>query len=124
MAEIDLEFIKRRKLLELQRRLLAKKIEAPPEKIDYHSIVRSRLVGRGEEVLAAAERQFPIETPKIVRALAEAIKSKKLEEPIEGGALYELFLALGMRIRLETKIVYEKKGEEKSISEVLREGLE
>ncbi len=124
MAQIDLEFIKRRKLLELQKRLLTKKIEAPPEKIDYHSIVRSRLVGRGEEVLTAAERQFPIETPKIVQALAEAIKSKKLEEPIEGWALYDLFLALGMRIRLETKIVYEKKGEEKSISEVLREGLE
>jgi len=124
MAEDDLELIKRRKLLELEKRLLAKKVEASPETIDYDSIVRARLVGRGEEVLAAAERQFPSETRRIVRALAEAIKSKRLRGPIDGGALYELFLALGMRIRLETKIVYEKKGEEKSISEVLKEGLE
>jgi DNA-binding TFAR19-related protein (PDSD5 family) len=124
MAEYDLELIKRRKLLELEKKLLVKKSETPPEKVDYDSIVRSRLVGRGEEVLIAAERQYPMETPKIIRALAEAIRANRIRRPIDGGALYELFLALGMRVRLETKIVYEKNGEEKSISEVLREGAD
>ena len=122
-----LELLKRRKLLEMQRRLLLKKAlelekaEArPPE--DPRKVLRKAFVGRGLEVWKAAERQYPMVTQKIMPVLLSLINAGKLGEGINGEQLYWLFSRIGLRIRLNTKIRISEKGELKTIADKLREG--
>ncbi|MEM1945772.1 MAG: hypothetical protein QXH12_08760 [Candidatus Caldarchaeum sp.] len=83
-------------------------------------IVRSRLGERGGEVLSAALEQYPQETMAIVNKLAELIKAGKITEPIDGGELYSLFRSLGLRVKIDTKIMYVKRGEAKDLRELFR----
>ncbi|MEM2238668.1 MAG: hypothetical protein QXR26_08985 [Candidatus Caldarchaeum sp.] len=82
--------------------------------------VRSMLGERGDEVLSAALEQYPKETMAIVRRLAELIKAGQITEPIEGGELYNLFRSLGLRVKIDTKIMYVKRGEAKDLRELFR----
>jgi len=125
MVDIELEMLKRKKMRELERRLAvatsATKLEE--EKEDPFKIFSRHLVGRGREVLEAARTQYPELTMEIVRELVELIKLGKVREPITGEILYSTFRALGLRVRLDTKIVFEKHGEVKSLSQKLREKI-
>ncbi|RLF11795.1 MAG: double-stranded DNA-binding protein [Thermoprotei archaeon] len=111
-----------RKLLELQRKMVTEKEKKDVEE-DPRSIVVKHLAGRGIEVLEAAEAQFPEATKLIVRELARLIKQGKVVGSITGEELYGIFLSLGLRVRMPTKIYYEKKGERKGLSELLRERM-
>jgi DNA-binding TFAR19-related protein (PDSD5 family) len=98
----DLELIRARKLLELRRKLF-KQSEAE-KKPDPRSILVSRLIDRGLDVLEAAERAYPEETKVIVRRLAELIQQGYIQGYIRGGELLSLFRSLGLNVSVETTI--------------------
>ncbi len=79
------------------------------------------LKGRALEVLKTAEAQYPTAIARIEAELARLIRGGKLRGPISGEALYTLFRRLGLRVRLETTIVYLEKGQEKTFTEKLKE---
>jgi DNA-binding TFAR19-related protein (PDSD5 family) len=105
--DLDLDIIKRRKLLELAKRAATPSKSKRPEP---REVVKARLVDRGLEVLEAAERQYPRETAIVVRELAKLIEQGVLKGPIRGGELLGLFRRLGLQVRLETGIRVERHG--------------
>ena len=123
----ELELLKRRRLVEMmQRRLKEEQEKLRAEATaaeDPRSLVVSRLVGRGLEVLEAAEAQYPQAAMAVVRALARLIKQGRVKGYISGEELYGVFLSLGLKVRLPVKVSYEKHGERKELSELIRERL-
>lgn len=101
----DLDLLKARKFLEFKKKFTKKTKEE-----ESRDLVLSKLVDRGDEVLMIAERDYPKETASIVNKLAELIKSGSLRGYISGGELLWLFRALGMDIRIETKIMIKEDG--------------
>ena len=124
MVDVELEMLKRKKMRELTRLLT---VPPPTPKLkeegDPFKILSGYLVGRGREVLEVARTQYPKPTTEIVKELVELVKLGKIAVPITGEVLYSIFRALGLRIRLETKIVFEKHGKVKSLSQKLREKI-
>lgn len=124
MAEEDsqLEMIRRRKLLELQRCLLNKQSKMGVEKSteDPRVVLQQVLVGRAPEVLEAARQQYPTVTRKLEQLLARLILQKKIQGKIDGETLYGLFRSLGLRVRLATRILYYDKGQVKTLEEKIR----
>lgn len=112
-ADIEEEILLRKKFLELSK-LLSKKEKTPKE------ILMEKLVDRGDEVLKAAEEQFPEQTKIIVEKLAEMIKKGYITSNISGAQLLWLFRQLGLPIRIETKIMVEEKGKFIPLSEKLK----
>ncbi|MEM3068925.1 MAG: hypothetical protein QXH58_03335 [Nitrososphaerales archaeon] len=101
----ELDLLKAKRLLELKKKFTKKTKEE-----GSRDLVLSRLVDRGEEVLIIAERDYPKNTALIVDKLAELIRSGSLKGFISGGELLWLFRALGMDIRIETKIMIKEDG--------------
>ncbi|RLF14136.1 MAG: hypothetical protein DRJ97_06810 [Thermoprotei archaeon] len=123
----ELELLKHRMFKELMQQRLReeqerRRAEALAEE-DPRSIVASHLVGRGLEVLEAAEAQYPQAAAVVVRELARLIKQGRVKGPITGEELYNVFLSLGLRVRPHTKIYYEKHGERKGLSDLIRERI-
>ena len=126
----DLEFLKRRKLLEMQMRLLKEKaLEAEKTKEKEQKtqkpkgpeeVLMSRFVDRAFEVWTAAKQQYPKATQEVSRALAQVIQSGKLKEKITGEQLYWLFQQLGIPVRLRTTIRIYEGGELKTIADKLK----
>jgi len=83
-------------------------------------VVKESLDYKGLEVLEVALSQYPEETRQIVTRLAELIKSRVITRPIDGGELYNLFRHLGLRVKLETKMVYMKRGEARDLRELFK----
>lgn len=123
----ELELLKRRRLLEMMQRRLKEeqgRLRAEAAALeDPRSLVASRLVGRGLEVLEAAEAQYPKAAAAVVRALAKLIKQGRVEGSISGEELYGVFLSLGLEVRLPIRVSYEKHGERKELSELIKERL-
>ena len=127
----DLELLRRRKLLEMQKRLLKEKAlelkkaegkeqnEKKPRNTE--EILTSFFIGRALEVWTAAKQQYPSVALEVAKALATIIESGKLKEMITGEQLYWLFQQIGLPIRLETKIRIFESGELKTIAEKLKE---
>ena len=125
MEDEELERLKRRKLLELQRRLLRsaqveEKVERP---VSAEEALGRFFYGRAWEVYRAAKRQYPRVMMEVERALLEAIKAGRLRRKISGEELYALLRQLGMRVRLETRIRFKEHGELKTLGQKLREKL-
>jgi len=78
------------------------------------------LIGRGSEVLDAAERQYPETIPQIERALAQLVSKGKLKGPVNGAQLLWFFKRLGLSVRLKTRIRISEHGELKTIEEKLK----
>lgn len=89
------------------------------EKPNPRDIILKSLGFRGQEVLEAAESQFPKETRTIIGQLAQLITSGELNERIDGGQLLELFRTVGLRVRMNTKINVEQDGKFVSLSDKL-----
>ncbi|HDJ66920.1 MAG TPA: hypothetical protein ENF33_04350 [Nitrososphaeria archaeon] len=87
---------------------------------DAYELVKKHLVDRGEEVLNAALEQYPEAARKVVMIIASKIMRGEFSGKITGEMLMQLFEYLGMHVRLETKILYYRKGEYKSIQDLLR----
>ena len=118
----ELEAIKAKKMLEFQQRMTAAQRKPEQKKeIDDMTLVRSKLVSRGDEVLDAALSQYPQATIKVTQYIANLYRTGKLGEPIPGEELLALFYDLGMRVRLKTTITYIKDGKRLSLSEKFRQ---
>jgi len=121
--DLELERLKAKRLAEMQKNIST--IREPTvqkekkETKNPRDIVLSSLGFRGQEVLEAAEFQFPNETRTIIGQLAELIKSGELNEKINGGQLLELFRTVGLRVRINTKINVEQDGKFVSLSDKL-----
>ena len=123
----ELERLKAKRLAEMQKNINTRQDsektpeqtqEAPAE--NPRDILVKVLGFRGLEVLQNAESQFPNETTMIVQKLSELIKSGELNETIDGGKLMTLFRAVGLNIRMETKINVEQDGKFVSLTDKLK----
>lgn len=122
----ELEKLKRRRMIELQRRLHRSegKPEAEPEKPKkptLEEILGRFLVGRAWEVLGAARAQFPKAMPQVEEALVEAFKAGKIKEAIDGGMLLQFLRQVGLPVRVQTSIRYKDHGELKTIGQRIKE---
>ena len=124
----DLERLKAKRLAEMrnnissqreQKKIDASQKEQQDKKLSPREIVVKRLGYRGMEVLQNAEYQFPKETEIIMLKLSELISSGDIKEVLDGGNLLALFRAVGINIRMKTKINVEKDGKFVSISDKL-----
>ena len=122
MSEEDKEMdqILKRKLLELQRRA-AQRAQHKPEPKVPRDVFLGVLYDRGDEVLLAAERQYPQETKMIVEKIAELIEKGKLNERISGGALLWLFRQFGINVHIETTIRIQQDGKMVSVADKLKQ---
>ena len=124
----DLENLKAKRLAEMrdnissqrqQEKITASQNERQDKKPSPREIVVKRLGYRGMEVLQNAEYQFPKETEIIVLKLSELISSGDIKEVLDGGNLLALFRAVGVNVRMKTKINVEKDGKFVSLSDKL-----
>ena len=124
----DLERLKAKRLDEMRKnfssqrereKIAASQKEQGDKKPSPREIVIKRLGYRGMEVLQNAEYQFPKETQIIVLKLSELISSGDIKEVLDGGNLLALFRAVGINVRMKTKINVEKDGKFVSLSDKL-----
>jgi|YelNatPaOPRAMG01_1025707.scaffolds.fasta_scaffold94290_2 DNA-binding TFAR19-related protein (PDSD5 family) len=124
--DLELERLRRRKLAELRRRFAEQvkdeAAEPPGEEFSEDEVLKSVLIGRAWEVLAAAEAQYPKVASKVKRGLALLVREGRVKGPISGEELMWFFRRLGLRVRLETRIRFLERGELKSLAEKLRGG--
>ena len=122
----ELEKLKRRRMIELQRRLhrSESKPEAEPEKPKEptrEETLGRFLVGRAWEVLGAARAQYPKVMPQVEEALVEAFKAGNIKESIDGGMLLQFLRQVGLPVRVQTSIRYKDHGELKTIGQRIKE---
>jgi DNA-binding TFAR19-related protein (PDSD5 family) len=127
MPSDEMELLKQRRLLEMQRKALIKSFEeAKPKensekkKENPEQALRKLFEGRATEVYDAAKIQFPEVTKKITKVLAELISKGELTGPISGEELFWLFRRLGANVRLETHIKFVESGKTKTIADKMR----
>lgn len=117
--------IRYRKLMELRKRLMEKtepESEAEkPREVNPDEVLDKFFVDRAWEVLNAARAQYPEVTQHIVKVLVKLILEGKIREKITGEELYSLFLRLGYRVRLPTRINIVEHGKIKSLEEKIKE---
>ncbi len=120
-----LERIKRRRMLELQKRMLQEgKAEEEPEKPAEptpREILDSMFSGRAWEIYEIAKIQYPAVMPQVEQALVEGIKSGKIQDRIDGESLFAFLRQLGLNVRLNTKIRFKDHGELKTIGQRIKE---
>jgi programmed cell death protein 5 len=121
----ELERIKRRRMLELQRRILREeKVEEEPEKPAEptpRETLGGMFYGRAWEVYETAKIQYPTVMPQVEQALVEGIKSGKIQDRIGGESLFAFLRQLGLNVRLNTKIRIKDHGELKTIGQRIKE---
>lgn len=121
--DLELEMLRLKKLRELMKSREKRREEKGGMRLsfkDAYELVKKHLADRGEEVLNAALEQYPEAARRIVMIIALKIMRGEFSGKITGEMLMQLFEYLGMRVRLETKILYYRKGEYKSIRDLLR----
>ncbi len=127
----ELERIKQRRLEEMKRQLLFKQLkehaaETEPEKekpkeLSNQEILDNHFGDRAWEVYKAATYQYPQVMPQVEHLLVEGIKSGKIRDVIDGAALMGFFRAIGIPVRLQTKIRISEKGELKTLEQKMKE---
>jgi DNA-binding TFAR19-related protein (PDSD5 family) len=76
---------------------------------------------RAWEVYNAATHQYSQVMPQVEQILIEGIKTGKIREIIDGAALMGFFRAIGIPVRLKTKIRISDKGELKTLEQKMKE---
>ncbi|MBS7655140.1 hypothetical protein KEJ50_01340 [Candidatus Bathyarchaeota archaeon] len=124
-SDLTIELLRRRKLAELQKRLLAEKLkEKEKEKtLNVEEALNKVFIGRAWEVFQAAQTQYPEVTKKIGEWLAQLINEEKIKNSITGEQLLSFFQRLGLNVRLKTEIRVLENGELKSLADKLKEKL-
>lgn len=117
--DIDLEILKLKKMAKM-RKSITHLDEAYTSMKDYKSILFNKLTERAKEILKYAEDQYPEETKRIIEVLAKAIDSGVISDYIDEYSLYDLFISLGLNVRIPTKIYYVRKGEKKSLYDLFK----
>lgn len=114
---------RKQRLAKLKKQLSessSQKEEAGGKAASDRDIILPLLEGRALEVLRTAEAQYPSEMGRIEVELAKLIREGGISGPITGEVLFTLFRRLGLRVRLETKIIYFEDGKAKSLSEKIK----
>jgi len=123
MSDLELEMIRYKKLLELKKRL-ERKTEDETKKtkeVNQHEVLDKFFVDRAWEVFNAAKAQYPEVADYVEKALVKLILEGKIREKITGEDLYGLFLSLGFKVRLQTRINILEHGRIKSLEEKIKE---
>lgn len=124
--DTDLEIIKARKMLKLREQAAAiekrRKIEDESKSLEKSKkqIFLKHLYDRGDEVLSAAESQFPSQTMAIMDRILDLIERGDIQQKISGGELLSLFRMMGLNIRMNTTIKIEDHGKLVSFSDKLK----
>ena len=84
-------------------------------------ILDKRFGDRAWEVYNAAAYQYPQVMPQVEQLLVEGIKTGKIMDVIDGAALMGFFRAIGIPVRLQTKIRISEKGELKTLEQKMKE---
>ncbi len=121
--EDDIELLKMKRLLKLQKELLKRGIKTTEVRERPRDIVLKYLDAKAKEVLERAEIQYPKVAEYVVKELYRLIKLGKIRSKIDGYTLFDLFIRLGYPVRMPTRIIVKEKGRSKSLSEFLREKL-
>jgi DNA-binding TFAR19-related protein (PDSD5 family) len=123
MSDRELEVIRRKRLQELKRQFGKKtETEIRDEKAETPQAILNRFfVDRAWEVLNAAKAQYPQAAEYVEKTLVKLISEGKLRTQISGEELYGLFLRLGYRVRLQTKISILEHGKVKSLEDKIKE---
>ena len=101
----ELEKLKQKKLNEIMNKIEKQHNEKNPK-----TILKSKLIDRGEEVLDIAEKAYPNETKAVIKKLSELIKQGKIQNLISGGELLSIFRNLGLNFSVSTSISVSKDG--------------
>jgi len=126
----ELERIKQRRLEEMKRQVLIKqlkekRIEEPkpekPKELTNRDILDKFFGERAWEVYNAARYQYSQIMPQVEQILVEGIKTGKIRETIDGAALMGFFRAIGIPVRIKTKIRISEKGELKTLEQKMKE---
>ena len=115
---MELKRIQLRKLRQLLQS--AQKVEQTRAEVTPMERLKPFLGDRAEEVLNAALGQYPEQARLVINKLAELADKGALQDKIDGGTLLQLFRRLGMRVKLDTEILFYKEGEYKRLSEMLK----
>jgi len=122
--DLELRALKLKKLMKLTALKAGKAAQTRREELTFDEalrIVKQNLINRGDEVLEAALEQYPEQARRIIMILAKKILGGELTQRISGEMLMSLFDYLGMPVKLKTRILYYKKGEYKSIADLIKE---
>lgn len=115
--------MKKKMMVKIQRKLLNLEAKRETKQVDYQQTFLNHLSEDGKEMYEKALAQYPSIAPKIAEEIGRLFALSKLTGTLDAETVYGIFQELGYPIRLETRLVYKKKGETKSISELLREKL-
>ncbi|RLG72174.1 MAG: hypothetical protein DRO23_10835 [Thermoprotei archaeon] len=118
--ELPLEL--RIKLLEKQKKIIKEKLKKEKQKtFEYKpkEVVLSVLDERAKEVFAEAERQYPHLIDYVTEILAKYIIENKVKI-MDAYQLYNILLALGLRVKLPLKIRFVRHGEEYTVEEYVK----
>jgi DNA-binding TFAR19-related protein (PDSD5 family) len=118
MSDDELEALKRKRLVDLQRRMTLR--EEKQELVDVHNVLDSVFRGRAWEVFNTANSQYPSEMAEIEHQLVSLISEGKLKE-IDGEQLFTLLRRVGLRVSLNTGIKIVSHGKTQSLSEKIKE---
>lgn len=122
----DLEIIKARKMLKLREEAAAtekrRKIEDESKLVEKSKkqTFLKYIYDRGDEVLSAAESQYPSQTTSVMNRILDLIERGDIQQKISGGELLSLFRMLGLNIRMNTTIKIEDHGKLVSFSDKLK----
>ena len=122
----ELEQLKRKKLLAMQKRLLtekaadAKKLRKREPGTKPKAILKTVFTESAWEIWQVAEQQFPRATEAVAKALATLVQTGKIREKVTGEQVYWLFKQIGIPVRLKTRIRILEGGELKTIADKLR----
>ncbi|MFY9965808.1 MAG: DNA-binding protein [Nitrososphaeraceae archaeon] len=122
----DLEIIKARKMLKLREQAAAtekrRKIEDESKLVEKSrkQTFLKYIYDRGDEVLSAAESQYPSQTASVMNRILDLIERGDIQQKISGGELLSLFRMLGLNIKMNTTIKIEDHGKLVSFSDKLK----
>jgi len=120
LMERDVELIKRRMLLEMQKRMLRASQEEKKEVVDFEKVFIEHLSDDGRLMYEKAVDQYGEQARKIAEKLGKLYYLGRLQGRMNAETVYWIFREVGLPIKIETKIVYKKGGEVKSIGEMLK----
>jgi DNA-binding TFAR19-related protein (PDSD5 family) len=120
MSDLELEAMRRKRYLQLQKRMAIKENKTKEPNAD--DALNRVFKGRAWEVFHSASHQFPEAMTKVKELLVKLALSGEVKE-ITGEELYLFLVDLGLKVRLQTKIEFASHGEVKSLRDRLKEEL-
>jgi len=114
------ELLKLRMMKRLQRELTKRAVEREERRTDPKEVFKANLTSDGARMFQQAAEQYPDIAEKIAEAVGRLYMAGRLDGKLDAEAVYGIFYEMGFPIRLQTKIVYKKRGEVKSISELIK----